>query len=75
MTLNGLETAVTRCLGIKNQEQVIHVRNGDGSKRRIEIPIKYFRYADDFIVITRSKNVMERHIRPVIDSFLSERGL
>lgn len=75
MTLNGLENTVTRCLGITNKDQVIHVRNGDGSKKRIELPIKYFRYAGDFIVITKSKNVMEKHVKPAVETFLKDRGL
>ena len=33
------------------------------------------RYADDFIVTARTKELLEEKIKPVIESFLLERGL
>ena len=37
--------------------------------------IHMIRYADDFVVTGRSKDVLENEVRPVIVQFLRERGL
>jgi len=33
------------------------------------------RYADDFVIIARSRRILEKHIRPAVILFLKERGL
>ena len=37
--------------------------------------VNFVRYADDFIVTSNSKEVLENEIKPMIKAFLSERGL
>jgi RNA-directed DNA polymerase len=37
--------------------------------------VNFVRYADDFIVTGKSKRILETQIKPVIEAFLSERGL
>jgi RNA-directed DNA polymerase len=37
--------------------------------------VNFIRYADDFIVTGRSKDLLEREIKPLIEQFLRERGL
>jgi RNA-directed DNA polymerase len=37
--------------------------------------VNFVRYADDVIVTGTSKRLLEKHVRPVIDAFLAERGL
>jgi RNA-directed DNA polymerase len=37
--------------------------------------VNFVRYADDFIVTGKSKRILEDNIKPVIEQFLSERGL
>lgn len=37
--------------------------------------INFVRYADDFIVTGKSRRLLEDHVRPAIEAFLSERGL
>jgi len=37
--------------------------------------VNYVRYADDFIVTARSKELLEQEIKPVIEDFMRERGL
>lgn len=37
--------------------------------------VNFVRYADDFIVTGKSKRILENNIKPVIEQFLSERGL
>lgn len=37
--------------------------------------VNFIRYADDFIVTGRSKDLLEREVKPLIEQFLRERGL
>jgi RNA-directed DNA polymerase len=37
--------------------------------------VNFIRYADDFIVTSKSKELLERDIKPLIERFLQERGL
>jgi RNA-directed DNA polymerase len=37
--------------------------------------VNFIRYADDFIVTSKSKELLEREIKPLIERFLQERGL
>lgn len=79
-TLNGLEGAITE--GIQTKYRL--------NKRGIYVPTKVegkvkpthlstqqtcVRYADDFIVIGRSKRMIEMAVKPAVISFLKERGL
>jgi len=48
--------------------------DGDYSRQR-KNPILFVRYADDFVVIGRTKEVLELEVMPMIQSFLKERGL
>lgn len=47
------------------------VRRAVPDRRRIN----FDRYADDFIITGKSKNILEKSIRPVVENFLAERGL
>lgn len=77
MTLNGLENVILNSIKTltNNKDQFKRVQNGDGTYKRILIGVKYFRYADDFIVLARSKNIIIQYIKPAIEEFLTERGL
>lgn len=76
-TLNGLEKVIKEAIYplTKSKEQRMQVKLQDGNRRRIQILVKCIRYADDFIVITRSKNILDKYIKPAINEFLAERGL
>lgn len=37
--------------------------------------VSVVRYADDFIVLARSKNIINKYVNPAITEFLRERGL
>lgn len=76
-TLNGLEDAVNKSIYplTKSKEQRKQVKLKDGEKRRISLSTTCVRYADDFIVITRSKNILDKYVQPAIEAFLKERGL
>jgi len=37
--------------------------------------VNFIRYADDFIITSKSKELLERDVKPLIEQFLRERGL
>lgn len=76
-TLNGLEKTVTDSINplTKSKEKRIVVRLKDGSKTRIASALAYVRYADDFVVLARSKHIMNNYVIPSINNFLKPRGL
>ena len=76
-TLNGLEKLVKGSIHplTKSKDQRMQIKYNDGKYRRINLSTECIRYADDFIVITRSKNLLDKYITPAINEFLKERGL
>lgn len=67
MTLDGMEqTIMQACNG--------RIR-GTGIKKRNKYKIHLIRYADDFVVTAGNSEILEQKIKPVIEKFLSERGL
>lgn len=68
LALDGLETL------LKNH----YARSSTGRSCYIEAAkhqVDLVRYADDFIITGRSKEVLENEIKPMVESFLEERGL
>lgn len=76
-TLNGLENAIMDSIKpiTKSKERRIAIQLKDGSRTRIDSALAYVRYADDFIVLVRSKYIMIEYILPTVKAFLLERGL
>jgi RNA-directed DNA polymerase len=62
MTLNGLEKKL-------REEFPKHPRGGSNEK------INFVRFADDFIVTGKSKEVLENEVKPLVEQFMKERGL
>jgi RNA-directed DNA polymerase len=79
LTLNGLEKTVydsIKCLTkSKDQRMVIKQKSPSGGKRKLSLSVAITRYADDFVVIARSKHILITYIKPAITKFLYERGL
>jgi RNA-directed DNA polymerase len=50
-------------------------RSGPGSTEGRAAQVHLIRYADDFIVTGRSREVLEREVKPLVEAFLHERGL
>lgn len=75
--MNGLEKVIQESIYplTRSKEQRIRIKRKDGTYRKIRIMVKCIRYANDFIVITRSKNMLDKYIKPAIIKFLAERGL
>jgi RNA-directed DNA polymerase len=61
--LNGLETEI--------QKLIPQLRKKTGGNPNINI----VRYADDFVVTGANKEILEQEVKPVIEKFLSVRGL
>jgi len=62
MTLNGLEKAL--------REQFPKPHRGGSTEK-----INFVRFADDFIVTGKSKEVLENEVKPLVEQFMKERGL
>jgi len=60
MTLDGLETQLKQHLGVTKAKK---------------LKINVVRYADDFVITSDSKEVLENEVRPWIEHFLAVRGL
>jgi RNA-directed DNA polymerase len=58
--LDGLEARL---------RQAVPKRRGVASK------VHLVRYADDFVITGRSRELLETHVRPAVEAFLRERGL
>lgn len=81
-TLNGIEPEIERA--VKEQYNVkmrgIYIgvsKNSRGTinPRYLSTNLATIRYADDFVVLARSKRMIEKTVRPCVDRFLQERGL
>ena len=75
-TLNGLEKVVMESIKrrTKAKDQRTSVKSKEGYKL-IDFHIFIVRYADDFVILSRSKQVTEQYIKPVVKEFLNTRGL
>jgi RNA-directed DNA polymerase len=65
IALNGLERRLREVFPLK----------GKGRKRGKAAHVRLIRYADDFIVTSSSKELLESKVKPLVETFLSERGL
>lgn len=63
LTLDGLGTLLSEKYPMKI------------SSRKPAHKVNFIRYADDFIITGRTKELLEREVIPIVKSFLSERGL
>lgn len=67
MTLDGLETAIDKAFGITIRP--------DGCRKNNPNKIHLIRYADDFVVTATDKDLLESKVKPLIEEFLTKRGL
>lgn len=76
-TLNGLEKAVLESIHPITRSKVrrLTIKNNGRTVKAVSLGVSIVRYADDFIVLAKSKNILVKYIRPAIDNFLAERGL
>ncbi len=71
MTLDGMNQAIDKALGIKTWGRTPR------KQRRVNNPqhLHLVRYADDFVVVADSQEVLENEVKPAIEAFLKQRGL
>lgn len=69
LVLDGLQSTIDKASGIRYQK-------GNVAKR-VNNPysIHLIRYADDFVVTCKDKEVLELKVKPAIETFLLDRGL
>jgi RNA-directed DNA polymerase len=63
LVLDGLEERLKKAFP--------HKRAGQGPQFKINL----IRYADDFIITGRSKELLENEVKPLVEEFMGERGL
>jgi len=63
-TLNGLETQLKR-----------HLTDKLGNTGAKKAKVKCVRYADDFVILAASKELLEEEVKPWVEQFLSVRGI
>ena len=73
MTLDGLEDLLFQLFkreGMQNYQKT-------WGKRRLNYnpQMNFIRYADDFIVTCRNKDLLQNEVKPAIEEFMRERGL
>jgi RNA-directed DNA polymerase len=59
----------------RSQERRFVIKHADQTKTRIASNLFIVRYSDDFVVLARSKHILEKYVKPSITNFLLERGL
>jgi RNA-directed DNA polymerase len=76
-TLNGLEDTILKSIYpiTKSIEQRKPVRLRDGRVVRLKVAVSVVRYAEDLVVVARSKHMLNQYVTPAITKFLMERGL
>jgi RNA-directed DNA polymerase len=76
-TLNGLEQVVLDSIKplTKSVTQRTSVRAKDGKYKIINMLVSIVRYADDFIILARSRHIIINYIKPSVVEFLKIRGL
>lgn len=69
IVLDGMQEAIDLACGIKVSAKKKHPR------RPNPYHIHMVRYADDFIVTSSDKSILETKVKPAIEAFLAKRGL
>lgn len=70
LTLDGLEQL------LKERFRPTHGQRSPDGRRDYHNPrVHLVRYADDFIITGRSRELLESEVRPLVERFLNERGL
>jgi len=71
----GIISPVLANLALDGLEHVLHRHYPKSSPRGRSARVNLIRYADDFIITGRSKDLLETEVRPLVEAFLTERGL
>lgn len=76
-TLDGLEDVIYSSILplTESKERRIIIKHRDGTKSRVSLNLFVVRYADDFVIVARSKHILVKYVLPKITEFLGVRGL
>ena len=67
LVLDGIENQLGKAFGSSKLD--------GGAGKRTRKGIHFVRYADDFVVVGRTREILEMEVKPMIEKFLKERGL
>jgi RNA-directed DNA polymerase len=72
----GIISPVLANMALDSLESVLVKRFGNkGTKKRKQSGVHVIRYADDFVVTGKTKEILETEVKPLVEDFLSHRGL
>ena len=71
----GIISPVLANMALDGLEEALRARFGRRGSKRSRYKVNVVRYADDFIVTGASKEVLKTEVRPVVEQFMSTRGL
>jgi RNA-directed DNA polymerase len=71
----GIISPILANMTLDGLEETLRARFGRGRSGRSSHRVHVVRYADDFIVTGASKEILETEVRPVVERFMSTRGL
>lgn len=78
MVLDGLQKLVqesTQDIIYRALKSELRQNGKRKSRRKMNVKTHFVRYVDDFLVICKSKKIIENRIVPVVEDFLQTRGL
>src|SRR4051794_29840839 len=71
----GIISPVLANLALDGLEQRLREQHPAASAKSRQAQVNLVRYADDFIITSRTKERLEREVKPLVEQFLRERGL
>jgi RNA-directed DNA polymerase len=71
----GICSPVLANLTLDGLERRLRERYPKATALSRKAKVNFVRYADDFIITGHSRDILETEVRPLVESFLSERGL
>ena len=71
----GIISPVLANMALDGLEETLRTRFGRSASKKSSHRVHVVRYADDFIVTGASKEILETEVRPVVERFMSTRGL
>lgn len=71
--LDGIEELLDKEFG--SRRNLSGRRNREMRRACVANKIRFCRYADDFVILGTSKELLEKRVKPAIENFLKERGL
>ncbi|MEW6737323.1 MAG: group II intron reverse transcriptase/maturase [Acidobacteriota bacterium] len=71
----GTSSPVIMNLTLDGLEKELMKKFYPKGKKKSQYQVNYVRFADDMIVTGRSQELLEQHVKPLIEEFLKQRGL